>query len=51
MANQTLTNGIEISEGKRATIRRAEPFATLLPEPTSLDVSGSSTSDWVVLRR
>lgn len=50
LANQTLTNGIDISEDERATIRLAEPFAALLPEPTSLDVSGSSTSDWVELR-
>ncbi len=47
LANQALTNGIEISEDERATIRLAEPFAALVPEPTSSDVSGSSTSDWV----
>ena len=47
LANQALTNGIEISEDERATIRLAEPFADLVPEPTSTDVSGSSTSDWV----
>lgn len=50
LANQALTNGIEISEDERATIRLAEPFAALVPEPTSTDVSGSSTSDWVDLR-
>ena len=49
LANQALTNGIEISEDERATIRLAEPFAALVPEPTSSDVSGSSTSDWVGL--
>ncbi len=49
LANQALTNGIEISEDERATIRLAEPFAALVPEPTSTDVSGSSTSDWVEL--
>jgi chromosome segregation ATPase len=40
LANQALTNGIEISEDERATIRLAEPFAALVPEPTSSDVSG-----------
>lgn len=48
LANQALTNGIDISEDERATIRLAEPFAALVPEPTSTDVSGSSTSDLVV---
>ena len=47
LANQALTNGIDISEDERATIRLAEPFAALVPEPTSTDVSGSSTSDLV----
>jgi len=47
LANQALTDGIDISEDERATIRLAEPFAALVPEPTSPDVGGSSTSDWV----
>ena len=31
LANQALTDGIEISEDERATIRLAEPFAALAP--------------------
>ncbi|CCH73405.1 hypothetical protein BN11_270007 [Nostocoides australiense Ben110] len=33
LANQALTDGIEISEDERATIRLAEPLAALTPEP------------------
>src|SRR5699024_8142265 len=47
LANQALTNGIEISEDERATIRLAESFAALAPEPTSTDVRCSSTSSIV----
>ena len=50
LANQALTDGIEISEDERATIRLAEPFAALVPEPTSSDVRCSSTSDLVEVR-
>ena len=50
LANQALTDGIEISEDERATIRLAEPFAALTPEPTSNDVRSSSTSSIVDLR-
>ena len=50
LANQALTNGIEISEDERATIRLAEPFAALAPEPASSDVRCSSTSSIVDLR-
>ncbi len=49
LTNLIHPNGIKISEDERATIRLAEPFAALVPEPTSLDVGGSSTSDWVGL--
>ena len=45
VANQALTDGIEISEDERATIRLAEPFATLVS--TSTDVRCSSTSEIV----
>ncbi len=47
LANQALTNGIEISEDERATIRLAEPFAALAPTPASTDVRCSSTSEIV----
>ena len=47
LANQALTDGIEISEDERATIRLAEPFAALTPEPASTDVRSSSTSSIV----
>ena len=47
LANQALTNGIEISEDERATIRLAEPFAALAPT----DVRCSSTSSIVEPRR
>ncbi|GFZ88690.1 recombinase family protein [Nesterenkonia alkaliphila] len=47
LANQTFYDRIEISEDERATIRLAEPFAALTPEPTSTDVRCSSTSSWV----
>ena len=47
LANQALTNGIEISEDERATIRLAEPFAALAPEHASSDVRCSSTSSIV----
>lgn len=47
LANQALTDGIEISEDERATIRIAEPFAALTPEPDSTDVRCSSTSSIV----
>ena len=50
LANQALTNGIEISEDERATIRLSEPFAALVPEPASTDVRCSSTSSIVELR-
>lgn len=50
LANQALTDGIEISEDERATIRLAEPLAALTPEPTSTDVRSSSTSSIVELR-
>src|SRR5690606_4474522 len=50
LANQALTDGIEISEDERATIRLAEPFAALTPEPISTDVRSSSTSSIVDLR-
>lgn len=50
LANQALTNGIEISEDESATIRLAEPFAALIPEPASTDVRCSSTSSIVDLR-
>ena len=49
LANQALTDGIEISEDERATIRLAEPLAALTPEPTSTDVRSSSTSSIVDL--
>lgn len=51
LANQALTNGTEISEDERATIRLAEPFAALTPEPTSTDVRSSSTSSIVEVAR
>ncbi len=47
LANQALTNGIEISEDERATIRLAEPLAALTPDPASTDVRSSSTSSIV----
>src|SRR5699024_3484736 len=47
LANQTFYDRIEISEDERATIRLAEPFAALTPEPASADVGCSSTSSWV----
>ena len=50
LANQALTNGIEISEDERATIRLAEPFAALAPEHASSAVRCSSTSSSVELR-
>lgn len=50
LANQALTHGIDISEDERATIRLAEPFAALTPEPASTDVRSSSTSSIVDLR-
>lgn len=50
LANQALTNGIEISEDERATIRLSEPFAALVPEPASTDVRCSSTSSIVEVR-
>ena len=46
LANQALTNGIEISEDERATIKLAEPFAAL----ALTDVRCSSTSSIVELR-
>src|SRR5690606_28163347 len=49
LANQTFYDRIDISEDERATIRLAEPFAALTPEPTSTDVRCSSTSSWVEL--
>ncbi len=49
LANQALTNGIEISEDERATMRLAEPFAALTPQPASADVRSSSTSSMVEL--
>ena len=49
LANQALTNGIEISEDERATIKLAEPFAALAPTPVSTDVRCSSTSEIVEL--
>tara|TARA_Y100000114_G_scaffold141679_1_gene147620 strand:- start:2693 stop:4426 length:1734 start_codon:yes stop_codon:yes gene_type:complete len=51
LANQALTNGIEISEDERATIRLAEPFAALAPTQASTDVRCSSTSEIVEPRR
>ena len=42
---------IEISDDEKATIRLAEPFAALAPEPASSDVRCSSTSLIVGLRR
>ena len=51
LADQELTDGIEIREDERATIRLAEPFAALAPEPASSDVRCSSTSLIVGLRR
>src|SRR5699024_7120607 len=50
LANQALTDGIEISEDDRDKIRLAEPIAPLAPEPTSTDVRCSSTSSIVELR-
>ena len=47
LANQALTDGIEISEDERATIRLAEPFAALKPKPASTDVRCSNTSSIV----
>ncbi len=47
LANQTFTNGIDLSEDEKATIRLAEPFAAFAPTPVSSDVSGSSTSEIV----
>lgn len=51
LANQGFYDRIEISEDERATIRLAEPFAALAPEPASADAGCSSTSSWVELRR
>lgn len=45
LANQALTNGIEISEDERATIKLAEPFTALAPTSASTDVRCSSTSE------
>ncbi|MGO1228054.1 MAG: recombinase family protein, partial [Brachybacterium sp.] len=50
LANQALTDGIEISEDERATIRLSEPFAALAPTSTSSDVRCSSTSSLVETR-
>src|SRR5690606_38440476 len=50
LANQALTNGIDISEDERATIRLAEPFAALAPTPNPTDVRCSNTSSIVELR-
>ena len=50
LANQALTNGIEIGEDETASIRLAEPFAALAPTPASTDVRCSSTSSIVELR-
>ena len=50
LANQALTDGIEISEDERATIRLVEPLAALRPEPASTDVRSSSTSSVVEVR-
>ncbi len=47
LANQALTNGIEISEDERATTKLAEPSAALAPTPASTDVRCSSTSEIV----
>lgn len=47
LANQTFTNGIDITENEKATIRLAEPFAALAPTPASTDVRCSSTSEIV----
>lgn len=44
LANQALTSGIDIGEGGEATIRLAEPLASITEPETSSDVSGSSTS-------
>lgn len=49
LAHQALTDGIEISEDERATIKLAEPFAALAPTPASTDVRCSSTSEIVEL--
>ena len=51
LANQALTDGIEISEDERATIKLAEPFAALAPTPASTDVRCSSTSEIVEVAR
>lgn len=45
LANQALTNGIEISEDERARIKLAEPFTALAPTSASTDVRCSSTSE------
>ncbi|MGO1851617.1 recombinase family protein [Microbacterium sp. JB110] len=47
LANQALTDGIEIDEDERAAIRLAEPFAALVSAPASADVRSSSTSSIV----
>lgn len=44
LANQALTSGIDIGEDGEATIRLAEPLASITEPETSSDVSGSSTS-------
>ena len=51
LAIQGLTNGIEINEDERATIRLSEPFAALAPASTSSDVRCSSSSSLVEPRR
>lgn len=50
LANQALTNGINFSEDKRATIRLNEPFAALAPTPYSTDVRCSSKTTTVEAR-
>lgn len=47
LANQALTDGIELGEDGEATIRLAAPLATITSPETSFDVSGSSASDRV----
>lgn len=47
LANQALTSGIELGEDDEATIRLAEPLASVTSPATSHDVAGSSTSEKV----
>ena len=47
LANQALTGGIELGEDDEATIRLAEPLASVTSPATSHDVAGSSTSEKV----